>query len=609
MKFSKTIISMAAGLAVVAPAYAVELDFSYNTAGDPYDVYGFAKVENYDVAIRLDDPALVGSKVLGFYVEASSVGTSDYSGWLSKELELENKVNKPDVVSKSASVGDDGFLRVTFDEPYTITSDGIYVGYSLSVKELLDEFDAYPVAVVEGVNENGLFLHTSRSRLKWTNYSERIGAVSTMVVILEGDFKEHSAGVKLNGPLYAPVGKASEIEAVLVNHGANAISSVSYSYTAGGVSGSGEVSLPVPVKAFFGAQGSVSLPIGALPELGTYDFTLTIDKVDGVDNPDVSAAATDEIEVIPFMPVNRPLVEEYTGMWCGWCPVGYIALETLHKEYGGDFIAAAYHNDDEIAAVDYDSYPSYITGFPASYVNRGYDEVYPGYLTAEWPKIRKSVPLGEIDVTVDWEDAAKTKLSATSSFRFIKDMNGDQYMIGYILVADSLTNPDWKQRNYLSGDDYYEGECADLFVNGDEYVYGLVYNDVVLSSEGIYGVYGSVPADIKSDTPYTHTFTFDTNAVVNIEGASIIQDPEKLRVIAFIYDAYDDKVLNSNSSDYASGEPFSALGSVSVSDAEVTSTEYYDLNGHRIFKPVSGLYLKSEKMSDGSRRVSKVVVR
>lgn len=600
---------MAACVAMIAPANAVELDFSYNTAGDPYVMYGFAKVEDYDVAIRLTDPALVGVKVVGFYVEASSEGTSGYSGWLSKELKLDKKVNKPDIVSKPGTVGEDGFLRITFDEPYTITSEGVYVGYSMSVNKLLDEFDAYPIALVEGVNDNGFFLHTSRSRMKWSNYSSRIGGVSTMVVVLDGDFKDNAAGVALAETLYAPVGKASSIEATLTNHGAKPVSSVSYSYKAGDVSGSGEVTLPTPVKAFFGATGEVSLPIDALPEMGTCDFSLTIDKVNGEENTDITATAVSQIEVIPFVPVNRPLVEEYTGMWCGYCPIGYIALETLRKDYGGYFVAAAYHNDDEIATLSDNEYPSYISGFPASYVNRGMNEVYPGDLTAEWPKLRKSVPLADIDVSVAWEDADKTKLSATSTFRFIKDMNGADYKVGYILVADGLTNPDWKQSNYLTGDYSLEGEYADLFINGSSYVYDLVYNDVVLSADGIFGVEGSVPADIKADTPYTHTFVFDTNSVVNIDGAAVIQDSAKLRVIAFLYDSYSDEVLNSNSSDYASGDPFSGLENVGVGNAEVTSTEFYDLRGSRIFKPASGLYLKSEKMSDGTRRVSKVVVR
>lgn len=607
MKLTRTIISMAAWLAMTTQATGAELDFSYNNSGKEPDIYGFAKMETYDVAIRIDDPSLVGSKVKGFEVLAPSTGTSGHSGWMSTELKLEKKVNKPDIASKAGSVDQDGYLRIMFDEPYTITEEGVYVGYSLTVDKLMEEFDAYPISVVEGKEEYGLYLHTSRSRLKWVEYSERLGAVSTISVLLEGDFRDDAARVSMSGTAYLPAGKASTVEANIINHGAKEISTITYSYKIGEVEGTEEYRFPTPVRASFGATVSAQLPVKAIQQLGVYDLTLTIDKVNGVENADIARTVEGKVEVLPFVPVNRPLVEEYTGMWCGYCPVGYIALETMRKEFGDSFIAAAYHDSDEIATVE--ELPSYIDGFPSSYMNRGENEVYPADIPTEWQLFRKSVPVADIDVTVEWTNAEQSRLTATSTVRFIKDMDGSDLMVGYILIADGLTNPEWKQSNYLSGEDSLEGECADLFINGGDYVYGLVYNDVVLSPEGIYGVEGSVPAEIKADTPYTHSFSFDTDAVVNLDGEPVIQDPGKLRVVAFLYDYYTDEAINANTSDYADGNPFSALGNISANGSDVKRTDYFDLQGRRIFKPASGFYLKAEKMSDGTSRVKKVVVK
>lgn len=328
---------MAAWLAMTTQATGAELDFSYNNSGNELDIYGFAKMETYDIAIRIDDPSLVGSKVKGFEVLAPSTGTSGHSGWISTELKLEKKVNKPNVASKAGSVDQDGYLRIMFDEPYTITEEGVYVGYSLTVDKLMDEFDAYPISVVEGTDVNGLYLHTSRSRLKWVEYSERLGAVSTMSVLLEGDFRDDAARVSMADMAYLPVGKASTIEANITNHGAKEISTINYSYKIGDVEGTGEYRFPTPVRASFGATVSAPLPVNAIQQLGVYDLTLTIDKVNGSENADIARTAEAKAEVLPFVPVNRPLVEEYTGMWCGYCPVGYIALETMRKEFGGSF--------------------------------------------------------------------------------------------------------------------------------------------------------------------------------------------------------------------------------------------------------------------------------
>ncbi|MDE6327908.1 MAG: hypothetical protein K2L91_05205 [Duncaniella sp.] len=611
MKFFKSIIPVAAVTAMMSPASlcGAELEFSYNTMDLEPQSYGYAKVEAYDVAIRIDDPVLVGTKVKGFYVPAGNVGTSDHTAWLSTELRLDKKVNKSDITSQTATVGDDGYLRVNFDEPYTITDKGVYVGYSMKVNELLDETDAYPVAVVEGTNPDGLYIHTSRSRLKWIDNSSLFGIVSAMTVVLEGDFSPNAAGVSTDDVVYLPVGKEGTIDAVVANSGSSPISSIGYTYKAGEITGSGTISLPSPIKAMYGAKGTVAIPVEAIPEVGTFDFSLTIDKVNGEVNAISEATCGAELEVLPFIPVNRPLVEEYTGFWCGYCPVGYVALETLRKEYDDAFIAAAYHNGDEISTVANELFPSYVEGFPSSFVNRGLNEVYPGDLGVEWPRLRKAVALAEIDASVEWADAEKKNLVATSTFRFVKDMNGADIKIGYILIADGLTDPEWAQSNYLSGNTALEGEYADLFVNGGSKVKGLVFNDVVLSSEGIHGVDGSVPADIKAETPYTHSFTFDTSSVRNLDGEPVIQNPDKLRVIAFVYDSYADEIFNSASSDYADGGSFSVIDSVGAGGAGVVATEYFDLQGRRISRPSSGLYMRAEKMSDGRNRVSKVIVK
>ena len=101
MKISKSIIAMAAAAAMALPATdatAGNLDFTYNVDGVPAMMWGTsAKTQTYDVAIRIDDPALVGAKVLGFNVLVPGMGTSGFSGWMTKELKVEKKVNKPDI--------------------------------------------------------------------------------------------------------------------------------------------------------------------------------------------------------------------------------------------------------------------------------------------------------------------------------------------------------------------------------------------------------------------------------------------------------------------------------------------------------------------------------
>lgn len=51
------------------------------------------------------------------------------------------------------------------------------------------------------------------------------------------------------------------------------------------------------------------------------------------------------------------------------------------------------------------------------------------------------------------------------------------------------------------------------------------------------------------------------------------------------------------------------IGAVSAADATVEATEYYTVSGIRVSDPVNGLYIRVDRMSDGSVKTSKVIVR
>lgn len=55
--------------------------------------------------------------------------------------------------------------------------------------------------------------------------------------------------------------------------------------------------------------------------------------------------------------------------------------------------------------------------------------------------------------------------------------------------------------------------------------------------------------------------------------------------------------------------PGTDAGLDSISSAEVVAVEYYNLNGHKILNPGQGLYIKKYRLSDGSVRSNKVIIR
>ena len=127
------------------------------------------------------------------------------------------------------------------------------------------------------------------------------------------------------------------------------------------------------------------------------------------------------LKVYPFIPANRPLVEEYTGLWCGWCPLGYVALETMKERRGDLFVAAAYHNGDDMA---FDGKtPNSPGGYPSAYVNRS-ASVNLGKIYTEWDAWRRWIPEGGVECGVEWADDAHASLRATSTARFIEGRSG-----------------------------------------------------------------------------------------------------------------------------------------------------------------------------------------
>lgn len=600
---------LAYALGIIATASASEIDFSFNTDNLPVHGYGFDKAETYDVAIRIDEPSLKGSVIKGISVELpGGDAISGCSGWLSNELNLKRVngkyVNQPDITSTDGKLSD-GALTVTFSEPYTV--DGpVYVGYTFTVGELVDG-SGEPVMVADGINADGLYLHTSRSRLKWNSVSSDVQGVSAMKVIIEGDFKDNAAAFAYDGAL----GCSAEDESVtftlnIANHGQNPVEKVAYRYSVAGLSGENEVAFPTPIPANWGALMPIELTIGQIADPGNYELTLEVLSVNGAANTDASPTTVMPLTVYPFIPVNRPLVEEYTGLWCGWCPRGYVALETMHEEYPDRFVGVAYHSGDAMASVR--EFPSSPNGFPDGFINRTRASL--GDIYTIWPRYAESSTPADINVSVQWTDETQSALKATSSTRFMESKTKADYGVSYILVADGLSDPTWEQSNsYAPAEgeepgewDNMPGKWGELFTHGTNPMMGLVFNDVAMDLKYVDGFPGSIPTEITTDETITHSCVFTLDEIRKID---IVKDRSKLRVVAVLIDRKSGKPVNCNTSLYPDGG--SGVGEITDPGVEVVSTEWYSPQGMLIASPAKGIgiVIRIDHLSDGTTKSSK----
>ncbi|MCB0637293.1 MAG: hypothetical protein KDC54_11780, partial [Lewinella sp.] len=84
---------------------------------------------------------------------------------------------------------------------------------------------------------------------------------------------------------------------------------------------------------------------------------------------------------------KRPVLEDFGGMYCVYCPEGHAVMETMQSSTAEEMVMLNYHvgsyafplGDDPDLRSDYGdaiAYQTGLTGYPAGTVNR---RVFPGY--------------------------------------------------------------------------------------------------------------------------------------------------------------------------------------------------------------------------------------
>ena len=575
------------GYTLTASAGDGKIVFSGNTGAGTVKYLGTQKKETYDVAVVLADKGLKGKKIEAirapFY---SSDNIENVKVWITKKLKLEDKVNAPDVMSIDATFNGNT-ASATLSEPYTIDSDTLYVGYSFDVTKL-DSYSKYPVAFSTEQNAAGFFMHTSRTYRKWMDKASN--GSSALEVELSG-VEANAASVVGLDKLYGQVGTSSDMTVTLLNHGYSGIKSVSYSYTAGNVTGNGQVTLEKPVPAFYNASADITISVDGMAAKGRYPLKLSIDKVNGESNGEATAGETEYI-VYNSLPKRNPVMEEYTGTWCGWCPRGFVALELMNHRHP-DFIGLSYHNSDAMEIMPSSKFPTQVSGFPSADMDRMYGELDPYYgngntdfgIEKLWKANSKLIAPASAAVDAEYANEG-AKIEATAKFVFPETLtDADKYKVEFVLVADDLHGEGsaWEQSNYYQESDAgtLPSPEADPFFAGQSTVVGLHFNDVVVGTTRLTNGLVSLPASVVEDEPVEVKGEFETAKVVSTSGNSLIQDASKMRVVALLLNA-DGTVANAAKTNVKGSGPtgISAIGL--KTDSMDTPSAIYDLQGQRV---------------------------
>lgn len=647
MRIKQCSVAFAILISTVLPVRAESLSqetiFTYDYEGAQIDYYGIQRLVRTDVAMLLKEPGLVGKKIKGVSIDVpSKEGCScdpTATAWLTSKLEVSGEDYVADIADVTGKIVNYGTadnpqlqLNVTFDTPYTLTDRGVYVGYSLTVtscKTASGWTSKYPIVTVRDIDREKCFMiHTNKGQStlpqkypEWTDLGENLHQALAMRVILEGESSADAVMLEPQQTLYVAAGGEGPVYCNLSNCGETPVTSIEYTYTIDGRSYTKELALETPVEGKVGAYTTLDLIFEAPAEQGVFSVPVTVTKVNGHDNGYRGEPGVLQIESLPFLPVYRPAIEDYTGMWCGYCPEVYVLCHQMADKYGSDFISLAYHVNDELQSVSAGHLASESYGLPLVYMvdrNKPMEYANMEYL---WLRERRRLAPADIDLRLYWNDEAHTELRVESDVRFVYGRSDASYMIAYALVEDGMSSPGFRQRNYFYNK-VMTGPYWDLFSMTSYNVTGIVYDEVVVDFPDTRGIMGSLPDEISSGEVYSHSAILrlaDATCKYSSSesyGKNIILDSDKLRVVTLLIDGETGNVCNSATTGYSAGaDLYGGSSSVSLPDAGDTSgcvnaeVEYYSIDGRRLHGiPEKGIYIKVCRHADGSCHVTSSLV-
>ena len=571
--------------------------YSANTGTKEVKYFGTAKKESFDVAMLLADKYTKGKKIETIKVPfPKNAEIGNVKIWLTKKLTLENKKNVADVMTLDATM-DDSTAIVKLATPYTIDSDTLYIGYSFDVVELTERTQL-PISLINEKGVQGLWTHSSRTYRSWLDKSTY--GCSAMQVELSG-FNANDAYFEGFKDYYNQVNIATPINLTLLNRGYNGIKSIDYSYSVGDKKVSDHLTLDAPIPACLNASTEFTVTLPAIEAKGKYPVTFSIDKVNGEANSEV-ATANSTMAIYNKLPKHRPVMEEFTGTWCGNCARGWIGLEVMTRLHP-DFIALAYHSGDVMQVIDQKNFLGFDTenpAYPMANIDRVYTDIDPYYgadmtpfgIEEIWKKQAEILAPASLETEAAFTPDGKD-IKAKAILEFPEDANdADKYSVEFVLVTDGLHGEGqaWEQSNYLEENEKgdYPFPEADIFFAGSSSIPNMHYNDVVVATTRLRDGLIKLPAKVEAEKAFSIEGTIsEVDSIKNMANYPVIQDSKNLRIVALLLNEKGQIVNGAQAK--VTGYETTGIRNINTNAAEADVPAIYNLQGHRLQTMQKGL--------------------
>ena len=354
----------------------------------------------------------------------------------------------------------------------------------------------------------------------------------------------------------------------------------------------------------------IEVEIPPAKEMGVSEVSVYIKNVNGIPNTYYNPYFTVQRTTLSKLEKRKVVMEEYSAMWCHWCPKAVAAIDHLAKHYPNDFIGIAVHDRDILSCPDYNALKYKNQGRPSIVVNRLYTDkaIIVGSSDAEEKFVAKQNFINEqkkgakalVEVKAVWDKERKNiNITTETTFRINNETN--TYALSYVILANDLYDSNWWQANNYYGDSGYKGIIPemDVFVNGSSDISGLHYHNIAVKTAGIdNGIAGSISTPIVVDKTQTHSYTF-----TNVGSDWKLKNKEKVQVCALLIDTKTNEIVNADKTSVLLNVD-TGIDNNSVDATQKQEVARYNVNGELLVAPVKGINIV--KFNDGS--VKKVVV-
>ena len=458
---------------------------------------------------------------------------SDMTVWISKTQPSDiSKSDYKQTVAKSSLVkgANDIMLTTAFD----VKNQGFYVGFTLSISK-----SAYLIMGNGSDVPNSFYYRVNGD--EWMDfYGYGYGKLAIQLLLDGGTYPSNCATVDdFSQNVVVVKGQSVNVPIKITNKGKNSISSISYTISTEGGSTSSEKTLSLGSLAF-NCYKTVNVSFSSDSEPAKKNKTFTITKVNGVANTASQKSGTGSLITVTEVPAVLPVIEEFTGTWCGYCPYGIVGMQKAHETYGDQVALIAVHASDVMSISGYNPILYNVGSYPSAKMNRTVDFYPSSYpILSQIDGALKSATLGSIELTARWTDSDKKAIKFDTKTKFVYNDDNGQYGISFVLVEDGMKGEgsSWAQRNFLSGS---SGDSEMSFwYNSGQYVSGIEFNHVAVEAWDILnGVSGSVSSTIQAGQVQKFSYNGD------ISSNTLIQDKSKLKAIALLIDKETGRIVN-----------------------------------------------------------------